>query len=411
MTLYSYKGRSATGELVSGRMDGDTADAVASRLLSGGITPVDITAPLLSAPPASLGTLGRRLGFGKPKLSDLVLFSRQMYTITKSGLPLLRGLRGLAASTHNPVMREALQDILDSLESGRELADSFARHPELFPTLYINLVRVGESTGTLETAFQRLAEYLAKDAAMQERVRSAMRYPLIVTIALAVAMGVLTTFVIPHFEPLFRSLGNNIPLPTRIIMTTSNFVLHQWYVVLCGLAAIIIVWRQYVRTEKGRYQWHRLKLRLPGVGRLAHEAILARISRSLSISLTAGMPMIQTLKLIAHSSGNEYMSERVMRLCATVERGDSLSRAAATVGMFPPLVLQMMEVGEETGELPDLMEEVAGYYDREVDHALANLSAAIEPVLIVVVGGMVLVLALGVFLPMWNMIGNVGGSG
>ncbi|HEY0342195.1 MAG TPA: type II secretion system F family protein, partial [Steroidobacteraceae bacterium] len=321
MTLYSYTGRSPTGELMSGRMDGDTAEVVASRLLSGGITPVDITASL-TAQPEALGTLGRRLGFGKPKLSDLVLFSRQMYTITKSGLPLLRGLRGLSASTHNVVMREALQDILSSLESGRELADSFARHPDLFPTLYINLVRVGESTGTLESSFQRLAEYLTKDADMQDRVKSAMRYPMIVTIAIAVAMGILVTFVIPHFGPLFRSLGNNIPLPTRIIIATSDFVLHEWYVILGALGASIALWRYYVRTEKGRYQWDRLKLRLPGVGGLAHQAILARLSRSLSISLTAGMPMIQTLKLIAHSCGNEYMSERVLRLCATVERGD-----------------------------------------------------------------------------------------
>jgi MSHA biogenesis protein MshG len=411
VTLYSYKGRAPTGELVSGQLDGDTADVVASRLLSGGITPIDITALMGTQSEAALGNLGRRLGLGKPKLTDLVLFSRQMYTITKSGIPLLRGMRGLMASTHNVVMREALQDIVGSLESGRELSASFARHPELFPTLYVNLVRVGESTGTLESAFQRLAEYLAKDADIQERVKSAMRYPMIVTIAIAVAMGILTTFVIPHFAPLFRSLGNNIPLPTRIIIATSNFALHEWYVVLGGLAITIAVVRRYVRTEKGRYEWDRLKLRLPGIGGLTHEAILARISRSLSISLTAGMPMIQTLKLIAQSSGNEYMSERVLRLCATVERGDSLSRAAATVGMFPPLVLQMMEVGEETGELPDLMEEVAGYYDREVDHALKNLSAAIEPVLIVTVGGMVLVLALGVFLPMWNMIGSATGGG
>jgi MSHA biogenesis protein MshG len=410
MTLYHYKGRSQTGELVAGRLDGDTADAVASRLLSGGITPIDITA-LLAAQPEALGSLGRRLGFDKPKLSDLVLFSRQMYTITKSGIPLLRGLRGLAASTHNSVMREALQDILGSLESGRELGASFARHPELFPALYVNLVRVGESTGTLESSFQRLAEYLSKDADMQERVKSAMRYPMIVTIAIAIAMGILTTFVIPHFAPLFRSLGNNIPLPTRVIMAVSDFALHQWYVVLATVAAVVVVWRHYVRTEKGRYLWDRLKLRLPGIGRLAHEAILARVSRSLSISLTAGMPMIQTLKLIAQSSGNEFMSECVLRLCSKVERGDSLSHAATAVGMFPPLVLQMMEVGEETGELPDLMDEVAGYYEREVDYALKNLTAAIEPVLIIAVGGMVLVLALGVFLPMWNMIGNVGGGG
>ncbi len=409
MTLYAYKGRSLRGELVTGQMDGETADRVAARLFNGGITPIEIS-EAGSKGVAGVEQWARQLGFGKPSTEDLVLFSRQMFTVTKSGIPLLRGLRGLAASTHNAVLRETLEDVLSSLESGRDLADSFARHPSIFPPLYISIVRVGEATGTLEAAFQRLAEYLKQEQETRDRVKAAMRYPVIVMIVIAVAIGILTTFVIPKFAPLFRSLGDNIPLPTRIIIGASDFVRAYGYVLLGGLIVMAMVARHYVRTEAGLYRWHRFKLKLPVLGKLAHEAILARISRSLSIALTAGMPMLQTLHIIAKSAGNEFMAERVLRLRDAVERGEPLSRAAASVGMFPPLVLQMMSVGEETGEVSELLDEVAGFYEREVDYALKNLSSAIEPILIVFVGGMVLVLALGVFLPLWEMIGRAGGG-
>jgi MSHA biogenesis protein MshG len=409
MPMYAYKGRSVRGELVTGRIDGETSDRVAARLFSGGITPIEIAEAGLAAGQGDVAGLARMLGFGKPKTSDLVLFTRQMYTITKSGIPLLRGLRGLAASTHNTVLRVALEDILGSLESGRDLAGSFARHPSIFAPLYISIVRVGESTGTLEASFLRLSDYLRQDQEFQDRVRAAMRYPLIVMIVIAVAIGVLTTFVIPNFAPLFRALGDHIPWPTRIIIGASEFTQHYWYVLLGAIAAVLMAARQYVSTARGRYQWDKFKLRVPVLGKLAHEAILSRVSRSLAISLTAGMPMLQTLQIIAKSAGNEFMAERVHRLRDAVERGEPLSRAAASVGMFPPLVLQMMSVGEETGAIAELLDEVASFYEREVDYALKNLSAAIEPVLIVFVGGMVLVLALGIFLPLWEMIGKAGG--
>jgi MSHA biogenesis protein MshG len=413
MPVFTYKGRSARGELVSGRLDGETPDSVAARLFETGVTPIEIV-PAKGDGNADaateIGKMLRYVGIGKPKISDLVLFSRQMYTITKSGIPLLRGFRGLAASTHNVILREALEDIVQNLEGGRDLSSSFARHGDIFPPLYVNIVGVGESTGTLEASFKRLAEYLLQDQEIQDRVKSAMRYPITVIVVIAAAMGALTMFVIPRFAPLFRALGDNIPLPTLIIMGVSQFAHDHWQLVLGVLIAIFFVGNRYVSTQRGRYNWDRFKLALPVVGKLAHEGILARISRSLSISLTAGMPMLQTLSIIAKSAGNDYMAEHVMRMREAVERGEPLSRAAASVGMFPPLVLQMMGVGEETGELSELLDEVAGFYEREVDYALKNLSAAIEPILIVLVGGMVLILALGVFLPMWQMISKVGGG-
>ncbi len=414
MPAYRYTGRSIQGRLVNGQIEGDSADGAAARLLEGGITPIQITVSSAAydaqpvGPAKDLRQLAQRLGFGKPTIGDLVLFSRQMYTVTKSGMPLLRGLRGLATSTHNSILREALQDILQSLESGRDLGTSFRRHPSIFPSLYVSMITLGEATGTLEQAFKGLAEYLTQDREMQDRVKSAMRYPLIVMVVIAVAIGVITTFVIPRFQPLFRALGNDIPWPTRVIMGVSNAAQQHGLLLLAAIGAAAALTRWFIRTPSGRFKWHRFKLQLPVFGRLTHEASLARASRTLATSLNAGLPMLQALNLIANASGNDYMAERILKMREAVERGEPLSRAANSAGMFPPLILQMMAVGEETGELGALLNEVAAFYEREVDYTLKNISAAIEPVLIVCVGGMVLILALGVFLPMWELIAKVG---
>ncbi|MFO1427470.1 MAG: type II secretion system F family protein [Steroidobacteraceae bacterium] len=409
LVRYRYRGRSGRGALVTGRLEAESVDAVAARLMNLGITPLEIAAD--AAAHATVTELWQRLGGGRPTTADLVLFSRQMYSITKSGLPLLRGLRGLADSTHNVLLREALHDVLQSLESGRDLAASLARHPQIFPPLFLSIVRVGESTGTLDNSFLRLCDYLSQDQDVQDRVRSAIRYPLIVVAVIALAIAVITIFVIPNFAPLFRVLGNDIPWPTRVIMGTSAFVRDHGLALLALLAVAGFVARHWVGTTAGRYAWDRWKLQFPVLGELLHQAILSRVMRSLAISLDAGLPMIQALTLLARSAGNEFLGERLLRLRDAVERGDSLSRAAGTAEIFPPLVLQMIAVGEETGELTRLLEEVAGFYQREVDYRLRNLTALIEPLLIVAVGAMVLVLALGVFLPLWNMIAKVGHVG
>ena len=409
MSSFRYRGRSGRGDLITGRLEAETVDAVASRLLNLGITPLQIDADADRG--TSVEDLLRRLGAGRPSTVDLVLFSRQMYAITKSGLPLLRGLRGLAESTHNVVMRDALHDVLQSLESGRDLASSLARHPTIFTSLFISMVRVGESTGTLDNAFLRLCDYLGQDQDVQDRVKAALRYPIIVVIMIALAVAVITVFVIPNFTPLFKILGNDIPWPTRVIMGASDLVIHHGVALIVGGLSVVTGINRYLATPGGRYQWDRYKLKLPVIGDLIRQSILSRVTRSLAISLEAGLPMIQALTLLSRSSGNEFLAERLLRLRDAVERGDSLSRAATTSAIFPSLVLQMMMVGEESGELTRLLDEIAGFYQREVDYRLKNLTALIEPILIVGVGGMVLILALGVFLPMWNMIAKVGHTG
>jgi MSHA biogenesis protein MshG len=409
MSSFRYRGRSGRGELVSGRLDGESPDSVASRLINLGITPIEVAED--DAASIDVRELWRRIGGGKPTTADLVLFSRQMYSITKSGIPLLRGLRGLAQSTHNVQLRDALYDVLSSLESGRDLTASLARHPEIFSPLFLSIVRVGESTGTLDTAFHRLCEYLGQDQDVQDRVKAAVRYPMVVVVVLLIALGVITVFVIPNFAPIFRVLGDDIPWATKAVLGASTFIRNHGFALVALAGAGAFAFRRWTATEAGRYRWDRARLRIPIIGTLLHQAILSRITRSLAISLEAGLPMIQALTLLARSSGNEYLGERLLRLRDAIEHGDTLSRAASAAGIFPPLVLQMVSVGEETGELTRLLDEVAGFYQREVDYRLRNLSSLIEPVLIVGVGALVLILALGVFLPLWDMAAKVGHVG
>ena len=403
MAEFVYKGRSANGALVTGKLVGNSADAVAGRLISIGVTPVEIR-DLASTTNITLADLNKRIGGGQPTTKDLVLFCRQMHTITRTGLPLLKGLTGLMETTHNDVLKEALIEVISNLESGRELAASMKGHPKIFSSLFINLVEIGEATGTLDVTFQRLHEYLSMDQEVRDRVKSAVRYPIIVLIAVAIALSIITVFVIPNFAPIFRALGDDIPLPTRIIMGVSDLAINYWPHMLGGIVLCAIAFSRYVGTESGRLQWDRLKLRLPVIGIIVQNAAMSRITRSLAISISAGLPINQTLKTVSASIGNAWLGEKMAALSIDIERGESLSRTAADSGLFTPLILQMIALGEETGALPELLDESSDYYKREVDYDLENLSAALEPILIVTVGAVVLILALGVFLPMWDMV-------
>lgn len=403
MAEFAYKGRSSNGALVTGKLGGKSADAVAGRLVSIGITPVEIR-DLANATSITFADLNKRLGGGQPTTKDLVLFCRQMHTITRTGLPLLKGLSGLMETTHNEVLKEALVDVIASLESGRGLAQSLQGHPKIFSTLFINLVEIGEATGTLDVAFQRIYEYLSMDQEVRDRVKSAVRYPIIVLIAVAIALSIITVFVIPNFAPIFRALGDDIPLPTRIIMGVSDFAINYWAHILGAVAIAAIAFSRYINTEVGRLRWDHLKLRMPIIGIIVHNAAMSRITRSLAISISAGLPINQTLRTVSTSIGNTWLGEKMATLSAAIERGETLSRTAANSALFTPLILQMLALGEETGALPELLDESSDYYKREVDYDLENLSAALEPVLIVTVGAVVLVLALGVFLPMWDMV-------
>jgi MSHA biogenesis protein MshG len=407
MPSFRYSGRSRRGDAVSGVLEADSPESLANHLFERGITPIDIQPASVSQD--VLQEFWHRLGGGRPSTNDLILFSRQMFSITKAGIPLLRGIGSLANSTPNAILRDALQRIVEHLQAGRDLATAFARHPDVFSKFYVSIVRVGESTGTLQVAFERMFQYLATEKRIRDKLSAAMRYPITVVIAIAVAIVVITTFVLPKFAPIFESLGDNLPWATRVLMGVSDFFAAYWYAVAAAAVMFIAGFKLYLRNEDGRYRFDRFRLRIPVVGPIAMKAGMARICRSFALTLDSGVPAVQGLNLIARAAGNEYLREGVLALRNGVERGESLSRAAQTLDLFTPLSLQMLQIGEETGELSGLLNEVADFYEREVDYDLENISQALEPFLIVAVGGMVLILALGIFLPLWDMAASGGG--
>ena len=408
MPEFVYRGRASSGAPVNGRLEAAQPSQVAAHLQSRGVTPIEIRAAAVTKD-IHFDEIWRKLGGGRPRIEDLIMFCRQMHTITRAGLPLLKGLQGLADTTHNVVLANTLREVLTSLESGRGLAASFARHPKVFSPLVVSIVEVGEVTGALDKAFKRLHEYISLERQIADRVRAASRYPIIVLAAIGIAITIITVFVIPKFAPVFRTLGNDIPLPTKILMNVSEFAQNNGVLLI---VAGIIAWFAFNfwrKTPKGRYRWDKARLRFPVIGHIMREVALARITRSLSLSLESGLPVNKTLTTIADTTGNAYLSELVLGMRAGVERGESLTQTAAHSTLFTPLILQMIAVGEETGALSELLAETADHYEREVDYRLENLSAALEPLLIVAVGVCVLILALGVFLPLWDMVGKAKG--
>jgi MSHA biogenesis protein MshG len=403
MALFAYRGRTQRGELVTGELEAETTDAVATQLFNTGVTPIDIVARPAPAPGMNVDVGKLLIGTPKPTLDDLTFFARQMHSLTKSGVPLIRGLRALAETTRNPTLKEVIVDVTSSLESGRDLAGSLARHPEVFDPLFVNLVRVGEDSGTLEESFSRLGQYMQREKDTRQRIKSAIRYPIFVVVAISLAIAVVTIWVIPTFAQVFAKANLALPLPTRIILGFSDFMVAWWPAVLGTVVGAIFAFNRWIATEAGRYQWDRRKLGLPVIGKILFMATMARFARTLAITFRSGVPIVQAMSLVARGVANEFLAERVQGMRMGVERGESLTRTATATGLFPPLVVQMLQVGEETGRLDHMLDECADYFDAEVDYDIKNLSASIEPILTIAVGVMVLILALGVFLPMWDL--------
>jgi len=408
MPQFRYQARSAAGDLLEGSMEAVSSAMVADQLLANGSTPVRITEE--SDKGSGTSVLSWQFGGRRIDPEDLILFCRQMYSLTKAGVPLLRALRGMTESACKPIMAETLQAVLDDLEGGRDLSGALRRHPRIFPPLVVNMIQVGESSGRLDESFSEVATYLTREKQTADQIRAALRYPSFVVAAIAIAIAIITLFVIPAFEKLFRSQGAQLPLPTRIILGLSNFAVSWWWAILLALVAGFFSWRAWIRTEQGALIWDRFKLRLPVVGSIIHRAILVRFARGFAMGYGAGVPLIQSLALTAQAVGNSYVQQRLGKLRRGVEHGDTLTRSAAASEMFTPLVLQMLAVGEETGSVDTMLLEVGDFYEREIEYDISRLSSAIEPILIVIIGAMVLVLALGVFLPMWNMASVMRGG-
>ncbi len=403
MALFQYKGRNQRGESVRGHLEAASPDAVATQLLNTGIIPIDIA--IAQAREDVMGALRARFAAAaKIGLMDLVMFSRQMYTLTKAGVPIMQALRGLRESTQNPAFAKVINSISESLDTGLDLTSALRRHPEVFSSLYVNMVQVGENTGSLQEVFLQLALYLEREKDTRDQIKSATRYPMFVVIALVIAMFIINIFVIPTFAKVFAGFKIELPLATKILIASSNFTIAYWPVMLLFVAATFFYIRYYVRTPEGRYRWHKMKLKLPVVGKIVFRATLARFTRALAVMLKSGVPLVQGMTVVSRAVDNDFISERIVQMRDGIERGETIARTAATTAMFPSLVIQMITVGEETGSMDELMFNVADYYEREVEYDIKNLSTAIQPILIVFMSIMVFILALGVFLPMWDLV-------
>ena len=406
MGAFLYRGRDVHGKSVDGQLSALNRDAAASQLLQRGVTPVSITEK------SEEGASGFNIQLTKPKVTtdELILLTRQLYALTKAGIPIIRALNGLGESNNNPLLKEVLAGLAQSLVSGSDLASAFRQHPTLFSPIYVSMVHIGESTGNLDDALIRLVSHLEMERETKKRIKSALRYPTMVVVAISVAMIVITMFVIPSFSSVFNKLGADLPFATKILMVSSSFMQSYWHALLVGLTTFWFFFRRYIRSHDGELWWDEKKLKFPLIGSILERIALARFSRSFAMMLKAGVPILKCMTIVSESVGNRHIGRAVNTMATGVERGDRLTSTAAATGLFTPLVLQMMSVGEETGSVDTLLDEVADFYEQEIDYELKQLADAIEPILLVFLGSLVLVLALGVFLPIWELSGAVSGK-
>lgn len=419
MPRFEYSGRDHSGSLVSGATEASTADDVAAMLFGEKVTPIEIQEVKRRRKVSRSPAKNKRSDLGpdattadhlkvfftnnKVEIDDLIMFARQMYSLTKAGLPLDRAIKGLEASLTNDAFRKVLQDVVEGLENGLSLAAALGRHPGVFTNLFLSLIHVGENTGRLDLAFEQIGKYLELEKDTRKQVKSATRYPMFVMAAIIAALAVITVVVIPVFAEMFERLSADLPWQTIVLMETSDFVINYWPFLLGAAIGSIVGFQYWVRTEAGELSWDRKKLSIPLAGSVFERIALARFARTFSMVMNAGLPIVQGLTVVAGAIGNAFISSNVIKMREGVERGESLHKTAQASGMFSPLVLQMIAVGEETGTVDELLSEVADFYDAEVEYDLKRLGDAIEPILIVFIAGLVLILALGVFLPIWDL--------
>jgi type IV pilus assembly protein PilC len=407
-STYSYQVRDRGGKMISGTLEADSQGAVAQRLRTMGYAPVSIEEVKQSALEKDLQIPGFK---PKVKLQDLAIFSRQFATMINSGLSLIRALSILQEQTDNPALAEVIDDVRTSVESGRSLSEALNSHcPKVFPKLYVAMVRAGETAGMLDQVLLRIAENLEKDVALRGKIKAALTYPVIVFILAILLTAVMLIFIVPTFVGLFESLGGELPLPTKILMAASNFVSS-----LVGLVTLVVLpaalWFAYKRirdTEQGRYRLDVIKLKLPVFGDLFHKIAIARFSRNLGTLLRAGVPILQALEITAETVNSGPVSVAVKDVQDGVREGEAIATPLAKHDVFPPMVVQMIAVGEETGAVDTMLDKIADFYDQEVESTTEALTALMEPLMIAVLGGLVGSMVIALYMPIFKVIELVG---
>lgn len=397
---FEYRGRNRQGDLVTGALEAANSEAAALVLQNQSIIPLAIHA---AEEKKTLFDSSKLFAPRKVGFDDLVMFCRQMRALTRAGIPIIQAIAGLADISKNPLLKQALADVATRLATGQTLANSLAAHGKVFNGMFVSMIHVGENTGRLDDAFAKLIRHIELERETRNRMSQAMRYPIAVISAMVIAMFIVNLFVIPQFAKVFKKVGAELPLPTQILVATSEFTVAYWWLILAVLVGGLSGFFRYINTEEGRLWWDRVKMRIPIVGSIFERVALSRFARSFSMTFESGVPILQALAIVAPTVGNQHIALHIDNIKRGVERGDSLARTSAAAGIFSELVLQMIAVGEETGSLDKLLHDVADFYDEEVDYDLKRMADAIEPIVLVFLGILVLVLALGVFLPMWEL--------
>jgi len=398
---FQYKVKDKNGKLVEGSLEAENAQLVVSKLRSMGYVPIEIQQQ-------GGATLQRELKIPflteRVKLKDVSVFSRQFATMINSGLSLLRALNILAEQTESKALAEIVNQVRLDVEKGSSLSQAMAKHPKAFGRLYVSMVRAGEVGGALDSVLMRLADTIEKQVELRRKVKSAMTYPLVVAILVLTIVTAMLLFVIPMFQGIYKQLGGTLPAPTQVLINISNVCRKLWYVIFVVEVAGAFAFKRWINSEEGRKQWDAIKLKVPIFGKLVRKTALARFSRTLSALVRSGVPILESLDIVAETAGNYVVAKAVRETQAAVKRGDPLSKKLEEHPVFPPMVVQMMAVGEETGALDEMLDKIADFYDQEVEATVDALTSLIEPLLIVVMGVCVGGMIISLYLPMFNII-------
>ncbi len=398
MATFKYKVRDKSGNPVLGTIDAPSLQVAGDQLYSSGYLPISIEEAEESL---SLSDIWRR--FQKVNVEELILFSQQLSALYKAGLPLLTGLESITQQVKNQVFRNILEEIRRLIEGGSTLHGAISKYPEVFSTVYVNMIRAGETTGMLGEALDRFITLADRELRTRQRVKEATRYPKIVILSLTIAFGVLVIFVIPRFASVFAQFKTPLPLPTRIMIGINDLFQSYWYLILIAAFGIPALLKRYLKTEKGRASWDRLKMKIPVFGSLFLKIALSRFAYTFVMLNRSGIPILQTLEITSSTINNVTLSKAVEEIGRTVKEGRSLADAMKETEMFTPLVIQMVSVGESSGTLDQMLMRITDYYDVEVENMIRKMSTYVEPILTLFLGVVVLFLALAVFLPWWNM--------
>jgi type IV pilus assembly protein PilC len=399
MPVFTYSARPAAGgDIRTGEVELTSKEEVASYLHRQKLIPVAIREKERS--------ISLTIGTGV-STRDIVIFTRQFATMINSGLPLVQCLEILAEQTDNDRLRKTIQDVLYDVESGNTLADSLGKHPKIFTRLYVNMVAAGEAGGILDTILLRLATFLEKNDALARKIKGAMIYPIVIMLVAVAAVAVLLIFVIPTFQQMFASAGVPLPLPTQIVIAMSAFLQGFWWAVLLGGVAVFFGVRQYYQTDQGRLLIDGGLLKMPILGDMLRKAAVARFTRTLGTLVSSGVSILEGLEITAKTAGNRVIHDAVMGSRSSIAGGETISGPLRQSGVFPPMVVQMINVGEQTGGLDEMLTKIADFYDEEVDAAVSALLAALEPVMIVVLGVVVGGMIVAMYLPIFDMISAV----